>query len=309
MSTIVDLGWRRLRRDRNGRANRGLTLPAAEMLLEERLDGLQRRITGDNERCVARLDHRRMESPQIGDRHRLESRLGPDRGGSVAMSCSIQQPRECLRRHRFGVVPILEQRGDALFPKAVQLGLRERGTQRDVGHQRQRLCQPCHGHVQPHGRGIKGARRSERGAEKLDVIRDLQRVPAAGALIEHRHRQAGEAEFAGRIVAAARTDQQVDLHERDLVRLDQPEPARHWRGWPFESPAVSVPAPAPVQAASTDREVQEAGNSRRPERGLQREKPRAVHRLPSGSTISSTRWPAGSQRTRAACVSAAVNDV
>jgi excinuclease ABC subunit C len=35
----------------------------------------------------------------------------------------------------------------------------------------------------------------------------------------------------------------------------------------------------------------------------------AVHRLPSGSTISSTRWPAGSQRTRAACVSAGVSDV
>ena len=63
----------------------------------------------------------------------------------------------------------------------------------------------------------------ELGAEELDGVGDLERAARAGALVEHRGRQAREAELARRIVAAAGVDDEIDLHERHLVRLDEPD--------------------------------------------------------------------------------------
>ena len=47
-------------------------------------------------------------------------------------------------------------------------------------------------------------RGAEVGAEEIDGVGDLERGPRARAFLEHRGRQAGDAELAGRIVGACR---------------------------------------------------------------------------------------------------------
>ena len=63
----------------------------------------------------------------------------------------------------------------------------------------------------------------ELGAEEVDRVGDLERAARAGAFVEHRRREARQAELARRIVAAAALDDEVDLHDRHLVRLDEPD--------------------------------------------------------------------------------------
>ena len=64
---------------------------------------------------------------------------------------------------------------------------------------------------------------AEVGAEEVDRVGDLERRSRAGAFRQHRRRQAGDAELAGRVVGAAARDDEVDLRDRHFVQLDDPD--------------------------------------------------------------------------------------
>ena len=102
-----------------------------------------------------------------------------------------------------GIVARLQQRRQPLLAQPLELLGRERRPQRDVGHDRQRVGEPRDRHVQPDGRRIERAAGAEVGAEEVDGVGNLERRARAGAFLEHRRHQAGDAELAGRIVGAA----------------------------------------------------------------------------------------------------------
>jgi len=154
------------------------------------------------------------------------------------------------------------------------------------------------------GAPAKAAR--ELRAEELDLVGYLERAARAGAFVEHRRRQAREAERGRRVVAAAGVDDEIDLHERHLVRLHEPH---------FEA----------VRELSLldrrQREPRRRTEGRRPGaigaflRGEHRRReqkcgePRRLHRAASGSTTSSTRRVSGNHSAAAACTSAGVSTV
>ena len=75
-------------------------------------------------------------------RERLQRGVGADRAGAVAMRGAEDDARERQRRDRRRVVARLEQRRQPLLAQAIELRLRKRRPQRDVGHERQRGVQP-----------------------------------------------------------------------------------------------------------------------------------------------------------------------
>ena len=100
----------------------------------------------------------------------------------------------------------------------------KRRPQRHVGHDRQRVAQPRHRHVEaarPTRRTSSRSTGRRRGSRPRRRSASASRVPAPSSSIVGR--QARDAELAGRIVAAAGLHDQIDLHERHLVQLDDPD--------------------------------------------------------------------------------------
>jgi len=124
--------------------------------------------------------------------------------------------------NRGRVVTRLQDIGQPLGAQAFELGAGKRRSERDVGHDRQRVAKTRDGDVQPHGRRVAAACHVEIGSEKIDRIRDLERRSSSGAFFEHRGRQAPHAELARRVVARAAKDHEIDLRDRHLVALDDP---------------------------------------------------------------------------------------
>ena len=156
--------------------------------------------------------------------------------------------------------------------------------------------------------------RGERGAQELHFIGHLQCGARARAFVQHRRRQAGDAELARWIVARPRLHEQVDLHERDFMRFDQPhgrpfESVRFWIGGRFSA------ARGRVRVLCCDRVRPWATKDTKlsPQRTLRalskEDKAVGVHFFTSGSTTNSTRRSAGNQRIAAAWTSAVLSDV
>ena len=100
------------------------------------------------------------------------------------MARSEEHAPERQRRDRFGIVARLNQRREPLLAQPLEFVFREGRAQRHVGHDRQRIGQPCDRYVQPHGRRIRARRRAEIGAEVIDRIGDLERRSRAGAFLQ-----------------------------------------------------------------------------------------------------------------------------
>jgi hypothetical protein len=229
---------------------------------------------------------------------------------------TVEEPRERHRRDAFRLVAGLDQRGDSLLAKPIQFLFRERGALHHVGHDRQRRLQALDRDVQADRGRVEGTARRERCPDELDGVGDLERAPAAGAFVEHRHREVRQAELHLRVVRAANEGDEVHLHDGNFMRLDDPDrqtvgegafldareverrrgaergrltairllrPQGHEDGWPTEDAQHTEDAPV---------------NGRH-----------RVHGLASGSTISSTRLSGGSHRTTAACTSLGERDV
>jgi hypothetical protein len=124
---------------------------------------------------------------------------------------------------RRGVVfGLLEQR-QPLLAQPVQLARIKGRAERDVRHQRQRVRQPRDRHVQPDGRRVEAAAGRQLGAEKVDGVGERQRIARAGALIEHRRREAREPFLSGGIRRASGADDEIDLRDGHFVQLDDPD--------------------------------------------------------------------------------------
>ena len=153
----------------------------------------------------------------------LERRGGAVDGRAVPVRGAVQHAGERRRVDGGRVVARLQDAGQALLPQPLELVVRERRPERDVGHQRQRIGQPRDRHVQPHGRRVDAGRGGQVGAEEIDRVGELERRARAGALVEHRRRQRRDAELARRIVGAAAQHHEIDLRDRHLVQLDEPD--------------------------------------------------------------------------------------
>ena len=113
--------------------------------------------------------------------------------------------------------------GQPLLPLAFELFLRERRPERDVGHDRQRLGEPRHRHVQPDGRRIDAAGGVQVGAEEVDRVGE-SRAPIASRRLRSASRPSG---WRRRTCPAdrspCRSNEQVHLRDRHLVQLDDPD--------------------------------------------------------------------------------------
>ena len=213
---------------RRGLRARG-AFPLAERLLELRDDGAGGDVAGDDEDGVRGTVLGRVKRRQIGRGDRLERRRRAHRSGAVAVRRAEHEPRKGGLDQLLGVVFHFEQRRQALLAQPLQLRLRERGVGDDVRHDRQRVREPRGWHVQIDVRRIRGPRRRELRAEKIDRVGDLEGIARAGPLVEHVGRQAGEAELAWRIRRDTGTDGQgqvdgghlVDAHDPDLKPVRQ----------------------------------------------------------------------------------------
>ena len=126
-------------------------------------------------------------------------------------------------RDRLRIVAALDQPRQPLLAQAIELRLVECRAQRDVGQDGQRVREPRDGNVQAHGRRVDSARGVEIGAEEVDGVGDVERRLAAGAVRQHRRREARRAELAGWVVCSAREHDEIHLRDRDLVHLDDPD--------------------------------------------------------------------------------------
>ncbi len=178
--------------------------------------------------------------------------------------------------------------------------------------QRQRLRQPADRHIETHGRASNELAASSVRAEELDGVGDLQRAPCASALVQHRGRQAGHAELARRVVAAAGLHHQVHLRERHFVGLHEPHrpgrstSVRFWIGGSVKC-GRGARAAGGFDRSGRSWAPQRTGTGNRHDRARRqgRERPpRTSSSAASGSTTSSTRGPAGSHSSAAACTSA-----
>ena len=147
----------------------------------------------------------------------------PAIAGAVAVRLPVEDSGERLGGDGGRIVARLQQRRQPLLAHPLELFLRERRPQRDVGHDRQRIGEPRDRHVQPDRRRIERAAGAKIGAEEVDRVGNLQRRPRPGAFLEHRRHQAGDAEPARRILRAAAENHQVDLGDRHFVQFDDPD--------------------------------------------------------------------------------------
>ena len=77
--------------------------------------------------------------------------------------------------NRSRVVARLNQAGETLLAQPFELVFRKRRTQRDVGHDGQRIAQPGDRDMEANCGGVDGARRAEVGSEKVNGVGDVER--------------------------------------------------------------------------------------------------------------------------------------
>ena len=140
---------------------------------------------------------------------------------AVAMCVAEEQRRKCRGRDRAWIVTRLKQRGEALVAQTRELVGRERRRPEDVGHDRERRRKPRSRDLQPERGTIETARRREARTEEIDGVGNLERVSAGGAFVQHRGREAGQPESAGRIRRSAGENEQADTCHRHVVAFDE----------------------------------------------------------------------------------------
>ena len=131
-------------------------------------------------------------------------------------------PCECRAGERARVISGLEQRRQPLLAQPFELRRAERRTQRHIRHQRQRIVHLRHRSGEANRGGIETASGTERCAEEVDRIREIERVAGARALVQHRRREAREPVLAGRICRCAGLDDQRHVCHRHFVHFDNP---------------------------------------------------------------------------------------
>ena len=195
LSTMIDLARLELRRRRHVGDERrhAFGLPRSERFLEHRHHRRGRDVADDQQRRVVGPVVRAIERLQIGDGERLDRRRQSVRRRAVAMRRPEDNARKRELNERRRVVARLQQAGQPFLLQSIELARRERGAQRDVGHQRQRIAELRHRDRQANRRIIKRAGRRQVGAEELERVGELERRPRAGAFIQHRRRQAADA--------------------------------------------------------------------------------------------------------------------
>ena len=145
MSTIVDLRSRQLRRlrHRRPRGRAGAAFQPPNCFSSSGSTRVGADVADDDQRGVAGLIRGGMERAQVGTCEAPSTWFGVPIA-AVPYRCV---PPKTTRANAIGatcdgVVAGLDQRREPLLAKAIELGLRERRTQGDVGHDRQRRGQP-----------------------------------------------------------------------------------------------------------------------------------------------------------------------
>ena len=123
--------------------------------------------------------------------------------------------------HRFGILGGDLQRGQRLLALPIDLGLEEGRASHDVGHQRQPglVVVLHHDAVDEAEVGTRAG--TENAADVVDVVGDLLRRAAAGALVEQRRGEHRQAQLALRVLGRAGAHDHADAHGRLLVLADQ----------------------------------------------------------------------------------------
>ena len=219
------------------------------------------------------------------------------------MRGSVEHAREGELPDGLGIVARLDHVCEPVGALTLQFVGRERGPQRDVRHDCKSVGKARHRDVESDRRNITAAVGNEIRAEKVHRVGELERRPRPGPFEQHGSRQVGDAELAGRIVAAAAQDDKVGLHDRNLVKLHEPD-GQSVRQLAFLNHrklecrrSARLRRVAAVGCLGRDGERREDGSGNGCER--------VAHGYfsPSGSTVSSTRAPFGRNFSAAARMS------
>ncbi len=228
---------------------------------------------------------------------------------AVAMPRAEDQARERRRRERRRRCRASGAARQPFLAQPIQLGLRKRRPQHDVRQERQRRRRAwttgvCRRTVDD----VERAAGAERRAEEIDGVGQLERVARPGAFVEHRRREIREAELAGRIGGGARLDDERDVDDRALRASRRSRPAarstsaRFWIGGSFSAGAGPVAGGLDRSGACCAGDGATRPRARPPSEAMQRSH-HAHLPSPAGTTDSSSRRSAGSQRRTAAWTS------
>ena len=223
-------------------------------LLEHRHHRRRRDVADDQERRVVGTVVRAVERLQIGDGERLDRRRQSVRRRAVAMRRPEDDARERELNQRRRVVARLQQAGQALLAQAIELAGRERRPQRRrrpsaAAHPPASTPAPTSG--SPNNRTSSSSTGWRRGTRARRRARAT--IARAGAFVQHRRREAADAVLADRIGGAARAHDHVDLRERHLVVLDDPDGEAVRQLLLLDRRHASATAPGRSRAACCDR--------------------------------------------------------
>jgi hypothetical protein len=133
---------------------------------------------------------RLVEAEQIIAADLLKRRFIADHHVPIGMQCTVEIAPHHLGRDARRLVAILEQRREPVGAHALDLVGGERRLQHDLGEDVEH--RPCVAleHARAERAAIAAHVGAERGAQRLHVARDRQRIARLGAFVEHRQREA-----------------------------------------------------------------------------------------------------------------------
>ena len=194
--------------------------PVAEILLDAGHRIRRRDVADDRHQRIVGNEVTLVELHEVRTRERLQ-RLRRARAREAVGVEAEDEPIDHEPGHRFRIFCGDLQRGQRLLPLALDLGLEEGRAPHDLGHQRQSgLIVVLHDDGVDEAEVGPGAR-AEDAADVVDVIGDLLRGAAAGALVQQRRGEHGQPQFALRVLRRAGADDQPDAHGRLFVLADQ----------------------------------------------------------------------------------------
>ena len=176
-------------------------------LLEQRFDLRpdlgHRRIADHDQGGVVGLEPGPVELDQVLAGQLGDGGLGARAGerGPVGVPRSVDEPGEHPHDHRHGGILLLGDAGELDLLQAAEVRLGEGGVENDVGVDVERRVELVLEGVEPDERDVEVRSGLELGAERIQLLADLERGPLGRALVEHVHGQTGrarEGELVGR---------------------------------------------------------------------------------------------------------------
>ena len=236
-----------------GLRRRRAVLPAAERLFELRQHASRRHVADDEQVRVLRLVDTPCRTPQIVRSGHLAVRRVVAHRRACRSDVAARRPAARTRPPRApdGLSRVCSRLVSRSLRSRSSSVWRERRPQRHVRHQRQRLVELRHRRVQPDVDESNELPVPSDAPRKSTASASSSAFSRAGALVEHRGREARQRRTCPAGSAAAPALTISDRFDDAALRASRrSRPAARWPACASESAAASAPAPARAPAPS-----------------------------------------------------------